>query len=78
MGLHEVQEYRFGTQTWSFVEVSGIMPEPRWGHTAFVKDSVMYILGGKDKVSQFSDIFAFSFGNNKSRPHQKFPKLSFF
>ena len=57
MGLHEVQEYRFGTQTWSFVEVSGIMPEPRWGHTAFVKDSVMYILGGKNVYNFVLDEF---------------------
>eukprot|EP01091_Cochliopodium_minus_P009647 TRINITY_DN2416_c0_g1_i1.p1 TRINITY_DN2416_c0_g1~~TRINITY_DN2416_c0_g1_i1.p1 ORF type:complete len:509 (-),score=94.25 TRINITY_DN2416_c0_g1_i1:8-1534(-) len=58
----EVQEFRFGTQTWSFVQSSGsCRPEPRWGHTAFVKNDTMFILGGKDKVSHFPDLYSFSF-----------------
>ena len=60
----EIQEFRFGTHTWSFVQSYGASrPEPRWGHTSFVKNDHMYILGGKDKVSHFPDIFAFSFGS---------------
>eukprot|EP01097_Dermamoeba_algensis_P001906 TRINITY_DN1748_c0_g1_i1.p1 TRINITY_DN1748_c0_g1~~TRINITY_DN1748_c0_g1_i1.p1 ORF type:complete len:492 (-),score=72.99 TRINITY_DN1748_c0_g1_i1:26-1501(-) len=56
-------EYRFGTATWSEVVSHGVLPSPRWGHRAVVCEGSMYIFGGRDFVTNFSDLFEFHFAS---------------
>lgn len=43
------------------LEISGLKPEPRVGHSAVVKDGKMYIFGGKGKRGLLSDLWSFDF-----------------
>ncbi len=58
---NEIQEFRFATNTWSFLHTSGTAPKPRWGHVAVVLDRQMFVFGGRDRVSNFQDLFSFDF-----------------
>jgi hypothetical protein len=58
---NEIQEYRFATKSWSFLHTSGPAPKPRWGHAAAVYNHHMFVFGGRDRVSNFQDLFCFNF-----------------
>ena len=58
---NEIQEYRFATKSWSFLQTSGSAPKPRWGHAAVVSGHYMYVFGGRDRVSNFQDLHSFNF-----------------
>jgi len=53
-------EYRFGTATWTRVPTHQRAPEPRWGHSSFIHDNQLYILGGCDNILCFKEVYRIS------------------
>jgi len=56
-------------RTWKKVSVKGTPPSGRWGHSAVVFGSSMFIFGGFSESSSSNQLFQFDFGT--------FPSLSF-
>ncbi|TMW68651.1 hypothetical protein Poli38472_006119 [Pythium oligandrum] len=60
---NDVYAFEFATQTWRPVEVRGeVAPAPRWKHTACAVGNVLYVHGGRDAATVFSDLYALDFG----------------
>lgn len=53
-------EYRFGTATWTRIPTQNKPPEPRWGHSSFIHEQHLYIIGGCDNILCFKDIHRIS------------------
>lgn len=53
-------EYRFGTATWTRVPTQNKAPEGRWGHSSFVHNNQLYIVGGCDNILCFKDVYRIS------------------
>ena len=45
-----------GTNSFSAPKVSGEAPSPRWGHTAHVVGTKMYVIGGRDAKTMFNNV----------------------
>lgn len=53
-------EYRFGTATWTKIATQNKSPESRWGHSSFIHDNQLYIIGGCDNILCFKDVYRIS------------------
>lgn len=53
-------EYRFGTNTWTRIPTQNKAPEPRWGHSCFIHEQHLYIIGGCDNILCFKDVHRIS------------------
>lgn len=53
-------EFRFSTSTWTRVPTQNKPPEPRWGHSCFIHENQLYILGGCDNILCFKDVHRIS------------------
>ena len=60
-GKNDIQEYRFGSRSWSAVHSFGPTPERRWGHSAVAYSGKMWVLGGCDSVINYSQLLQFDF-----------------
>jgi len=53
---------RAATESWSKVDTTGEIPQPRSGHTAVVYKQSMYLFGGRDGRTHFADLYSLNFG----------------
>lgn len=58
---NDLFEYNIEKKTWKCVEQKGIIPERRYCHSAVVYNDSMYIFGGYNGITKFSDLHKFHF-----------------
>jgi GTPase-activator protein for Ras-like GTPase/Galactose oxidase, central domain/BTB/POZ domain len=61
--LNDFVHYNLDMASWSATSVAdGIgWPAPRWGHTAVVVSDSMYVIGGRNELTELGSVYAFSF-----------------
>eukprot|EP00960_Hanusia_phi_P058616 763932-Hanusia_phi.AAC.11 len=68
--FNDLYDFNMETLTWSFVQTSGILPSPRWGHSAVVQGMDTMIVFGGAGDQFFDDVFLFSrFGSSWKFAH---------
>uniref|UniRef100_A0A7S4NJX9 Uncharacterized protein n=2 Tax=Guillardia theta TaxID=55529 RepID=A0A7S4NJX9_GUITH len=68
--FNDMYDFDMETMTWTFVQTTGILPSPRWGHSAVVQGMDTMIVFGGAGDQFFNDVFLYNlFGSSWKFAH---------